>query len=146
MSKYSEIKKDFVKRTLDNLKHAETSGIPYEFTNLVNNCFGLIVFPKSFQNNDSLKAQFPEHYFKYGLTIQRVEKILDSDESLGSIIIHLRNGLAHGLIEQEVQNGDIAGIRICDKKNDKGDIHTEIHLTVEELHKIALFVAEKVQP
>jgi len=144
MSKYSEMKKDFITRTQANLGHAETNGTPYEFTNLVNNCFGLIVFPKSFQSNDDLHKLFPYEYSSYGLTVEEIVNIKDDDKSLASIIIHLRNGLAHGLIQQEVKNDDIVGLCVCDRDNEKSHIHTEIHLTIEELRNIALFIAEKI--
>ena len=145
MSKYTEIKKDFVDRTRKNIEYAVKNDIPYECTNLVNSCFGLIVFPKSFHSNETLRKLFPNDYSSYGLSITDIKKIKNGDKSLASIIIHLRNGLSHGLIEQEVINGDIHGICVCDKDSTHG-VHTEIHLSINELHKLALFVSEKVQP
>ena len=146
MSKYKEIKKDFVTRTIENLENADINKPPYEFTNLVNSCFGLIVFPKSFQDNKDLKKMFPKEYTSYGLSIEEIVRIQDDDKSLGSIIIHLRNGFAHGYIAQEVQNDDIVGLCIKDKYSKGTKYHTEIHVCVEELRKLALFVAEKVKP
>ena len=70
---YKDFEYDFVQRTLDNLKWIDeksresTIGTFYEFTNLVNQCLGLIVFPKELAD-DVIMNSFPQDLHIYGIS------------------------------------------------------------------------------
>lgn len=156
---YKDFEYDFVERTLRNIEWIEkqnsivkddpTSMTFYEFTNLINQCLGLILLPSQFSNNTFL-ANFTQELTHYGVGDNIVNKIKgNKDKTLSNILRHLRNGIAHGHIQQySVNNHDITDVRILDA--DKGvvitsddDAHTIIELNIEELRTFAIKVAEE---
>ena len=156
---YKDFEYDFVERTLRNIEWIEkqnsivkddpTSMTFYEFTNLINQCLGLILLPSQFSNSTFL-ANFSQELTHYGVGDNIVNKIKgNKDKTLSNILRHLRNGIAHGHIQQySVNNHDITDVRILDA--DKGvvitsddDAHTIIELNIEELRTFAIKVAEE---
>lgn len=156
---YKDFEYDFVERTLRNIEWIEkqnsivkddpTSMTFYEFTNLINLCLGLILLPSQFSNSTFL-ANFTQELTHYGVGDNIVNKIKgNKDKTLSNILRHLRNGIAHGHIQQySVNNHDITDVRILDA--DKGvvitsddDAHTIIELNIEELRTFAIKVAEE---
>lgn len=157
--KYKDFEYDFVERTLRNIewiakqnstvKDDPTSMTFYEFTNLINQCLGLILLPSQFSNSTFL-ANFTQELTHYGVGDNIVNKIKgNKDKTLSNILRHLRNGIAHGHIQQySANNHDITDVRILDA--DKGvvitsddDAHTIIELNIEELRTFAIKVAEE---
>lgn len=156
---YKDFEYDFVERTLRNIEWIEkqtsivkddpTSMMFYEFTNLINQCLGLILLPSQFSNSTFL-ANFSQELTHYGVGDNIVNKIKgNKDKTLSNILRHLRNGIAHGHIQEySVNNHDITDVRILDA--DKGvvitsddDAHTIIELNIEELRTFAIKVAEE---
>ena len=156
---YKDFEYDFVERTLRNIEWIEkqnsivkddpTSMTFYEFTNLINQCLGLILLPSQFSNSTFL-ANFTQELTHYGVDDNIVNKIKgNKDKTLSNILRHLRNGIAHGHIQQySANNHDITDVRILDA--DKGvviesddDAHTIIELNIEELRTFAIKVAEE---
>lgn len=156
---YKDFEYDFVERTLRNIEWIEkqnsivkddpTSMTFYEFTNLINQCLGLILLPSQFSNSTFL-ANFTQELTHYGVGYNIVNKIKgNKDKTLSNILRHLRNGIAHGHIQQySVNNHNITDVRILDA--DKGvvitsddDAHTIIELNIEELRTFAIKVAEE---
>ena len=156
---YKDFEYDFVERTLRNIEWIEkqnsivkddpTSMTFYEFTNLINQCLGLILLPSQFSNSTFL-ANFTQELTHYGVEDNIVNKIKGTkDKTLSNILRHLRNGIAHGHIQQySANNHDITDVRILDA--DKGvvitsddDAHTIIELNIEELRTFAIKVAEE---
>ena len=156
---YKNFEHDFIERTINNLKWIDTknsidktnkdSTIFYEFTNLINQCLGLILLPSQFSNSTFL-ANFTQELTHYGVGDNIVNKIKgNKDKTLSNILRHLRNGIAHGHIQQySANNHDITDVRILDA--DKGvvitsddDAHTIIELNIEELRTFAIKVAEE---
>lgn len=156
---YKDFEYDFVERTLRNIEWIEkqnsivkddpTSMMFYEFTNLINQCLGLILLPSQFSNSTFL-ANFSQELTHYGVGDNIVNKIKgNKDKTLSNILRHLRNGIAHGHIQQySVNNHDITDVRILDA--DKGvvitsddDAHTIIEFNIEELKTFAIKVAKE---
>lgn len=156
---YKDFEYDFVERTLRNIEWIEkqnsivkddpTSMTFYEFTNLINQCLGLILLPSQFSNSTFL-ANFTQELTHYGVGDNIVNKIKgNKDKTLSNTLRHLRNGIAHGHIQQySANNHDITDVRILDA--DKGvvitsddDAHTIIELNIEELRTFAIKVAEE---
>lgn len=156
---YKDFEYDFVERTLRNIEWIEkqnsivkddpTSMTFYEFTNLINQCLGLILLPSQFSNSTFL-ANFSQELTHYGVGDNIVNKIKgNKDKTLSNILRHLRNGIAHGHIQQySVNKHDITDVRILDA--DKGvvitsddDAHTIIEFNIEELRTFAIKVAEE---
>ena len=156
---YKNFEHDFIERTINNLTWIDTknsidktnkdSTIFYEFTNLINQCLGLILLPSQFSNSTFL-ANFTQELTHYGVGDNIVNKIKgNKDKTLSNILRHLRNGIAHGHIQQySANNHDITDVRILDA--DKGvvitsddDAHTIIELNIEELRTFAIKVAEE---
>ena len=156
---YKNFEYDFVERTLRNIEWIEKQNAInkenhtvtpfYEFTNLINQCLGLILLPSQFSNSTFL-ANFSQELTHYGVGDNIVNKIKgNKDKTLSNILRHLRNGIAHGHIQQySVDKHDITDVRILDA--DKGvvitsddDAHTIIEFNIEELRTFAIKVAEE---
>lgn len=81
---YKDFEYDFVERTLRNIEWIEkqnsivkddpTSMMFYEFTNLINQCLGLILLPSQFSNSTFL-ANFSQELTHYGVGDNIVNKI-----------------------------------------------------------------------
>ena len=97
MSEYSEetFAKDFAERTLKNL--INYSG-EYEVTQLINSAIGLLMIPKEEFFNEIIDNIISCQLLK------KMREAIDFDEitsknkknSLKNIVIHIRNGIAHG--------------------------------------------------
>lgn len=141
MSAYKNFRKDFVERTIHNLKWLkEQKGNKYEHTMLLNQCLGLILLPQQFLSEEQI-SRMPQDLSHYHLELKDIEEIEGDDYSFSSVLRHLRNGIAHGRIEQIVEGGDIIGIKIEDRCNSKSSIHTIIHIDANKLEDIALAIA-----
>lgn len=156
---YKNFEHDFVERTINNLKWIDTknsidktnkdSTIFYEFTNLINQCLGLILLPSQFSDKIFLK-NFPQELSYYGVGDHIVNKIKNNKQkTLSNVMRHIRNGIAHGHIQQHSDNNnDITDIRILDANRDvtianDNDAHTIIEFTIKELKTFAIKVAEE---
>ena len=156
---YKNFEHDFVERTINNLKWIDTknsidktnkdSTIFYEFTNLINQCLGLILLPSQFSNDAFLKC-FPQELKIYEVDDSIVKK-LKSDEPkiLSNVLRHIRNGIAHGHIQQVIDGSDdITDVKIWDVDQNienptEKDAHTIIEFRVEELKTFAIKVAKE---
>ena len=144
MYNYSDFSKDFVWRTKENLECIEQTGKPkYETTCLINMCLGLIAVPDQFLGHSSRKGadEIFTNISDFGLCDSNIIRIR-GDKSVENVLHHLRNGLMHGHIEQQIdERKQIVGLRIKDVDN-KGNAHTEIKLNIEQLRKFALAIAD----
>lgn len=156
---YKNFEHDFVERTINNLKWIDTknsidktnkdSTIFYEFTNLINQCLGLILLSSQFSNDAFLKC-FPQELKIYEVDDSIVKK-LKSDEPkiLSNVLRHIRNGIAHGHIQQVIDGSDdITDVKIWDVDQNienptEKDAHTIIEFRVEELKLFAINVAKE---
>ena len=147
---YNNFELDFVERTMHNLQEIEElSKNIYEFTNLLNQCYGLLIVPGEFAKRKGLISNMNKHLDYYGFKKEQSLRF-DADKlTIPNLLRHLRNGLAHGRIEVlDYDNGTIAGIKIWDTYSNKKivlnkDIHTIIVFSVEELRTFAIKVAEE---
>ena len=140
MTEYTDFPKDFVNRTKANLKKYIGE---YDVTNIINNSLGLIIIP-----HEHLIDALPNYIFseidkKYGINIRNIHYEKDKNYSLKNIIKHIRNGLAHGRIEQMTRNKEISGIRIYDKKNKYSKENFSICFTTEEFKQFAILISEE---
>ena len=156
---YKNFEHDFVERTINNLKWIDTknsidktnqdSTIFYEFTNLINQCLGLILLPSQFSNDAFLKC-FPQELKFYEVDDSIVKKMKsDEPKILSNVLRHIRNGIAHGHIQQHSDNNnDITDIRILDANRDvtianDNDAHTIIEFTIQEFTTFTTKVAKE---
>jgi len=144
MYDYSDFSKDFVKRTKENMECIEQTMKPkYETTCLINMCLGLIAVPDQFLCHSSRKGadEIFTNISDFGLCDSNIIRIR-GDKSVENVLHHLRNGLMHGHIEQQIDDRkQIVGLRIKDVDK-KGYAHTVIELSVEQLRKFALAIAD----
>ena len=148
--RYNNFELDFVERTMQNLQEIEElSKNIYEFTNLLNQCYGLLIVPGEFAKRRGLISNMNKHLDYYGFKKEQSLRF-DADKlTIPNLLRHLRNGLAHGRIEVlDYDSGTIAGIKIWDTYSNKKivlnkDIHTIIVFSVEELRTFAIKVAEE---
>lgn len=139
MSEYSNFPKDFLIRTRENLD--KYSG-DFEVTNLINNCLGLIIIPKQFFENNLPDYVFNDSVDKYGISKTNIKHEKNNNYMLNNVIRHIRNGLAHGRIEQKSSSGEICGVRIFDCDQGTSCENFSIELTVEELKTFALKLSD----
>lgn len=135
MSAYADFPRDFTERTRANI---EGYSGDFDVTNLINNCLGLIIIPK-----EHLAAELPNYTFSESNSPYQISKtnITLKDKgnyTLKNVVRHIRNGLAHGRIEQRSNNGEITGIRIFDCKNNNAKENFSIGLSIDELKAFAM--------
>ena len=64
---YNNFELDFVERTMQNLQEIEElSKNIYEFTNLLNQCYGLLIVPGEFAKRRGLISNMNKHLDYYG--------------------------------------------------------------------------------
>lgn len=156
---YKNFELDFVERTLSNIEWIEkqnsinkenpTAKTFYEFTNLINQCLGLILLSKQF-SKDNIKSKLPQELSYYGINEGIVTLIQnDKPKVLNHVLRHLRNGIAHGHIQHCIDGShDITDIKIWDadpniENPTEKDAHTIFEFRVEELKTFAIKVAEE---
>ena len=154
---YKNFELDFVERTLSNIKwleekisvSKENSSTFYEVTNIINQCLGLILLPSQF-SDDTFLLKFTQELTHYGVGDDIVNKIKDNKPKiLCNVLRHLRNGIAHGHIQQNsVINNDITDIRILDTNKDvvitsDKDAHTIIEFNIEQFKTFVIEVAKE---
>jgi len=129
---YSDFPKDFIMRTQKNLKKYRGK---FEVTNLINSCLGLIIIPK-----EQLKNNLPIYIFNdqdkktYGISKINIKYEVNGDFSLTKTVDHIRNGIAHGRIQQRSSfDKRIIGLRIHDSYSTKEPENFSIELSVYEL-------------
>lgn len=113
--------RDMMRRTMENLRfverHSSASG-PFELTQLLNSFLGALAHPwedlvgdlERISIEDAAAAGWPS-----------IDRQLASDappRSLGDLLRHIRNGLAHGNIRYWDHNGKIAAVEIVSKYRD----------------------------
>ncbi len=138
MSEYGDFPKDFISRTLKNLDNYTGS---FEVTNLINNCLGLIIIPKQIMNGNISAYKFDDKNSDYGITQKNILYESNEDYSLTNVLRHLRNGLAHGRIEQKSKGKEIVGLRIRDKLNETSSENFVIDFTIDEFRRFAISIA-----
>lgn len=135
---YTRFEINFVERTLENLENYKGK---HEVTDLINNCLGLIIIPRQ-KFYDSI----PDYTFSsegdkiYGITNKNIE--IEENLSLSKTLGHIRNGLAHGRIDQIVKDGKITKLRIHDKHNDSENF--AITFSIKEFKEFAIKVSKKL--
>jgi hypothetical protein len=140
MSEYTNFPRDFIDRSKANVENYNGE---YEITNLINNCLGLVIIPKQKLAKNIPEYEFDDNDKSYGITRSN---IIHSDDgySLSQVVRHIRNGLAHGRIEQRVNGDKISGLRIHDKFNDSSPENFSIEFTVEEFKCFAFSLSSKL--
>lgn len=133
MSEYTNFPKDFLVRTKDNLSNYRGS---YVVTNLINSCLGLIIIPNELLIKKLPNYQFTDNDKSYGITKHNILVNIENNYSLKKVVRGIRNGLAHGNIEQKTTNKEISGIRISNTYNKKTKL--TIEFTVDEFKDFAL--------
>ena len=154
---------NFVKRTQENLdiisRLLNNGQIPpnefYDFTNLINNCLGLIsyVYEYSVRKHITLKRK------------ERIQKVLNntsfdiskygkiwiclsmerhggSELDLPTILYHMRNAICHGHVEPYTHNtsNTIIGAKFWDENNNGRNFEAE--LTIKEITSFAMDIAD----
>ena len=160
---YKNFEHDFIERTINNLKWIDTknsidktnkdSTIFYEFTNLINQCLGLIILVKEL-SDDSFVKSLPQAIEHYGLRKTDIDGLADNDLILLNVLTHLRNSIAHGHIQQSDDgNDEITEVVFWDakpwelKKENKDmtidNAEVKIFLTFEKLKNFANTIANE---
>ena len=139
MSEYADFPKDFLIRTKNNLENYLGE---YEVTNLINSCLGLIIIPKQLLIQNLPAYKFTDEDKRYGISKQNIKYEVKSNFNLQNVLRHIRNGLAHGGIEQRSVKGEIIGVRIFDKYNQESPENFSIELTIDELKQFALILSD----
>ena len=161
--KYKDFEYDFVERTLRNIewiakqnsivKDDPTSMTFYEFTNLINQCLGLIILVKEL-SDDSFVKSLPQAIEHYSLRKTDIDGLADNDLILLNVLTHLRNSIAHGHIQQsDDANDEITEVVFWDakpwelKKENKDmtidNAEVKIFLTFEKLKNFANTIANE---
>jgi len=118
MAEYKDFVKEFAARTksnLDFIKKAKTQQALelYEFTQLVNSLFGLLVIPQQRERN-----RINDDFIDATILTNLQNKITRNDypyNDFAEILRHMRNALAHGTITISSPNGYISAIEFTDK-------------------------------
>lgn len=139
MTAWQDFPRDFLRNTMRNVESYQGE---YEVTNLINNCLGLIVIP-----NDHLIDRLPKYTFnavdsRFGIKKGNIRHEDKNDYTLRNIVRHVRNGLSHGLIEQQSHNTEIVGLRIFDRLNKKSPENFSLELSIDELKLFAFSLAK----
>jgi len=140
MSVYADFPRDFIDRSKKNVEDYRGE---YEVTNLINNCLGLIIIPKEILRNNIPEYEFDNNDTSYGITRSNITQS-DDGYSLSQVLRHIRNGLAHGRIQQKVNGDIISGLRIHDKLNDNFPENFSIKLTVDEFKSFAFSLSSEL--
>ncbi|MBI4548731.1 MAG: hypothetical protein HY707_12165 [Ignavibacteriae bacterium] len=130
MSEFKDFPKDFLRRSIDNVRSYTGE---FEVTNIINNCLGLIIIPKEHLIDGLPEYFFDGHDTSYTIRRSNIKFESSSDYSLKNIVRHMRNGLAHGRIEQRTADGKIAGLRIFDQPTKDTPENFSLELTIDEL-------------
>lgn len=93
---YDYFERDFVERTLENLRVAKD--VPNDVTNVLNSCLGLIVYPKEFDG----RVLIDWEKFKHG-EYGKITCIATEEDQQKNLLRCMRNAIAHGRIEQTGQ-------------------------------------------
>lgn len=161
--KYKDFECDFVERTLRNIewiathnsivKDDPTATTFYEFTNLINQCLGLIILVKEL-SDDSFVKNLPQAIEHYSLRKTDIDGLAENDLILLNVLTHLRNSIAHGHIQQSDDgNDEITEVVFWDakpwelKKENKDmtidNAEVKIFLTFEKLKNFANTIANE---
>lgn len=143
---YEQIERDFVSRTLDNLAACNRrQDLEHNATNLICQCLGLIVFPRSKDSTLGLGISLKDSNCKYG-TIDKCEKGHADNSMEDAFLRHLRNSFAHGRfkVHDVDEKNNITKLQFTDKKDDKETVDNFVFvITVEELEVLAKDIANK---
>lgn len=147
---YNNFELDFVERTLSNLQAIKNdSKNIYEFTNVLNQCYGLLIVPEEFAKRKGIVGKMCKKMEYYGFDKKQVVRFKADKLDIKNLLRHLRNGLSHGrILPLNFDNGTIAGVKIWDTYSTKDhvpnkEIHTIVTFTTEELRTFAIKVAEE---
>jgi len=142
MTEYSNFTIDFVNRTKDILANYKGE---YETTNLINCCLGLIILPTQNIGNKIPSYTFDEKDSFYGITAKNITYEKNNDLTLSKTLRHIRNGLAHGRIDQKASRKKIVGLRIHDKRDEDSEENFVIEFTTEEFKNFAVAVSKIIE-
>ncbi len=131
----------FVNRTKCNLgiiqKLSSNGEPPYEVTQLVNSLLGLVLLPQQ-----SLFSKIPHTPFNNLRTEGWPSAFLKSStrsdlhDNLHSLLICLRNGIAHFNIKLHGDGESITKVTILDRANKNPSPHWEVSLSIDDLKQI----------
>jgi hypothetical protein len=138
MSEYANFPKDFLERTKENLKNYTGN---FEITNLINNCLGLIIIPNELLIDNLSVYEFTDNDKSYGISKKNIHTNISNDYSLKKIVKGIRNGLAHGNIEQRTKNKEISGLKISNIYEDKTKLTVEF--TIEEFEEFTMKISNE---
>lgn len=137
MSEYTNFLEDFLVRTKGNLNNYKGG---CEITNLINSCLGLIIIPNELLIKKLPNYEFTDNDKSFGITKQNILVNIENNYSLEKVVRGIRNGLAHGNIEQKTTNKEISGIRISNIYNKKTKLTVEF--TTDEFKDFALKLSD----
>ena len=149
MSMYHEFTKDFVERTLENLKYieeAEKEGrSTYEVTQLINSFLGLIVFPQE-QDEEKIRKVEIDQKIIDDLSSGVMENTYTGQHkkvNLESTVYHFRNANSHGHVEPHAdRNKEISVLYFHDFIQQKPTVGFRIDCGFEMRN---LYVVHRIQ-
>ncbi len=139
MSEYRTFPNDFIYRTKSIMY--SYSG-KYGVTNLINCCLGLIVIPKQAFHHSIPNENTTDDIQAVGISKENITLLVDKKYGLRNIVRHIRNGIAHGNIDQRSENGEIVGLRIYDKDDATSPDNFSIEFTIDEFKNFAIVFSE----
>lgn len=139
---------DFVLKTKENLKNfTELRGKGdsfHSFTNLLNSCLGLIIYPHAHLHSDRLAPETPisiDYGAQYGnIQVCRKGEIWN-DYSLENIREHMCNALMNGNIIENCLGNKVQSFRFYDYKGDT--LVFDAVMTPSQLRQLALDIANR---
>jgi len=139
---YQDFPKDFIRRTQANLKKYKGK---YDVTNLINNCLGLIIIPNQFYVENLPDYNFTELDKKtYGINLLNITYESNNNYSLYQTSKHIRNGIAHGRIQQiSSSSKKIVKLRISDSLTQHGPDNFSIEITPYELMRFSIKISNE---
>ena len=146
---YKNFELDFVERTMQNLHNTiKVSDKIYEFTDLINQCYGLLIVPEEFAQRKGFLGKMCQKIKYYGFDKKQVLRFNADKFTVANLLRHIRNGLAHSRIKVLNNNGIIVGVQIWDTystrhKVPNKEIHTIVTFSADELRTFAIKVAEE---
>ncbi|MFD1261712.1 HEPN family nuclease [Entomomonas asaccharolytica] len=153
MTEYTNIKIDFISRTKDILNNLQER-TENDVTLLLNCCLGLLALPSQIHSGESLYQDiFNKNledifndYPHWGLKKCFIKKLPDNKEyKLKDLIRRIRNGICHFHIEAIcVDSNIIEKLNIKDRYNNNPSFDFEIELSVTQLKKFAIKLADEI--
>lgn len=140
-----EFVRDFAKRTLYNCESLKNG--PYEVTQLINSCIGLLIVPKERSLIEESKIS--------KATAQKLKNCVKNNTyneelTVTNLIRHMRNGISHAKFEFKAknlpQNDDFLQIESIVIRDKNAKTHEQISITIpiDVLRSLCYEIAEAI--